>query len=327
MTFVVIGYGSIGRRHVNNLRALGIQSVVVEPNIMRQNEARKNSCEVFSSIESVQMRTEFRAVVICSPPKFHIEHLNWALANGKKVFLEKPIAMSLEECKSVRLEHHENIFVGYTYRWNEQFLQLKEIVEQGSIGKPFFARFTIGANLEDWHPWEDYRDFFMSKSFLGGGALLDESHFLELAIELFGIPDQVVGRQSKISNLEIDSDDYVFAQLRYQDLLVDIHLDLFSRPHKSMLEISGSLGSVICDLISKVNQLTISKSYANFETELYKFEYERNDVFSKMTQDFTIFVDSKDSNARVPFSRGLEVMSLIEKIRDKSKNNFWIAND
>jgi predicted dehydrogenase len=323
MRCVVFGYGSVGKRHTRNLKTLGVECLVIDPEISRQDEARNDDYEVFTSVSSLPNSSDFDAVLVCSPTKFHIEHLKWGLSLGKKIFLEKPISMNLMDCADIPSAHHKSVFVGYTYRWNTQFIELKDAVDSGLIGRPYYASFKVGMNLEDWHPWEHYVDFFMSKKSMGGGALLDESHFLELAIELFGMPRQIFGQQSKISNLTIDSDDYVCALLRYENLMVEVNLDLFRRPHQSSIEISGSQGSIFCDLVKRTNSFTLSKSYAKFDTEVREFSYDRNDMFLEMIRDFLLFVDSEKPNPRVPFSRGLEVMEVIEMIRESSLNEFW----
>jgi predicted dehydrogenase len=325
MNFLIIGFGSVGSRHARNLKELGISTIIVEPNAKKHREAEEEGYSSFFNLREIGSDCNFEAVIVCSPPVFHVEQTIWALGKDKKVFLEKPMGLNLDECKSLLKYDYSKVFVGYTYRWNPQYLNLKENVENGSVGVPYYANFNIGMNLEDWHPWENYREFFMSSDKLGGGALLDESHFLELAIDLFGLPEAISSLQSKVSSLEIESDDYVFAQLRYKKLLVDIKLDLFKRPHESLIQVYGPAGSINCDFIEKMNSLTTSTEYANAKSNLHTFKYERNDVFKNMMNDFLAFVKSENEIARVPFSRGLEVMLVIDKIREASLDQNWIT--
>jgi predicted dehydrogenase len=241
-----------------------------------------------------------------------------------KVFLEKPIGMNYNECALISKSFHNYIFVGYNYRWNPQFIELSDYLNKGTIGKPYFASFSIGMNLEDWHPWEKYNEFFMSDKLQGGGALLDESHFIELIIELFGIPSAIFGIQNKISSLNINSDDYVYAQLQYKNLVVDLNLDLFKRPHESIIKIYGENGSLVCDFINKTIHVTYYQKYAQTYSTIKKFEYDRNQIFIDMMKDFLTFVNSNASKPKVPFSRGLQVMNLIDKIRVSSKSQLWV---
>jgi predicted dehydrogenase len=325
MNFLILGFGSVGSRHARNLTALGISCLIVEPKVNRLEEAKIEGYVSFKDLNEVSNDFNFDAVLVCSPPVFHIEQTIWALERNKKVFLEKPIGLNLNECTKLLQYDYSKVFVGYTYQWNPQFLKLKEDISNDLIGKTYYANFAIGMNLEDWHPWENYRDFFMSSNELGGGALLDESHFLELAIDLFGLPEKITSTQSKISSLEIETDDYVFAQFKYEKLLVDIKLDLFKRPHESFLQVYGNKGSINCDFIRKTNGLTTSISYANTISNSYEFEYEKNDVFTNMMEDFLRFVYSETILPRVTIPRGLEVMLIIDKIKEASLKQNWVT--
>jgi predicted dehydrogenase len=325
MNFLIIGFGSVGKRHAQNLRELGISCLIVEPNMKKHTEAINDGYVAFNDLNQIGSNYSFDAVLICSPPAFHIEQAAWALEKDKTVFLEKPVGLNLKESKKLLSYDHSKVFVGYTYHWNPQFLKLKSSIESDLVGKPYYASFNIGMNLEDWHPWENYRNFFMSSYKLGGGALLDESHFIELAIDLFGLPKKIFSTQTKISNLEIETDDYVFAQFQYHELIVDVKLDLFKRPHESHIQIHGSAGSINCDFIEKTNSLITSTTYANYRLHSETFVYERNEVFKNMMIDFSSFVSSQNKIAKVSFLRGLEVMFLIDKIRKGSMKKNWIT--
>ncbi len=328
MIFLIIGYGSVGQRHAQTLVNLGNTCVVVEPNTSRLKLAEKNGHKGYVSLNNLDLQNQIDAVLICSPPAFHVEQTMWALSRELKIFIEKPIGTNFIECTSILQHNYKQIFVGYTYRWNPQFIRLQNDLKEGLIGTPYYANFEIGMNLEDWHPWENYRDFFMSRINLGGGALLDESHFIELAIELFGLPTRISSLQTKISNLDIETDDYVFTHFEYKDLLVDIKLDLFSRPHKSFIQVYGTKGSIYCDFIGKTNSLTTSDSYATSKNSFESFDYERQDVFKDMLQEYIKFIEAVNYIPRVPYHRGLEVMRLIEKIRKSSSSEIWeILND
>ena len=75
----------------------------------------------------------------------------------------------------------------------------------------------MSAHLADWHPWEQYQDFFMAKKNLGGGALLDESHWIDLMVWFFGLPQSIIGKVEKISDLDIETDDNVDFLSLYPD--------------------------------------------------------------------------------------------------------------
>jgi hypothetical protein len=80
-----------------------------------------------------------------------------------------------------------------------------------------------------------------------------------------------------------------------------------------------------CDFIRKTNGLTTSISYANTISNSYEFEYEKNDVFKNMMEDFLRFVYSESILPRVTIPRGLEVMLIIDKIKEASLKQNWVT--
>jgi predicted dehydrogenase len=99
------------------------------------------------------------------------------------------------------------LLLGYTWRWWPSLLKVKDLVAQQAVGQLRHVKFTMAAHLADWHPWERYQDFFMASEALGGGALLDESHWLDLMLWFFGMPQKLFAKVEKISDLEIETDD------------------------------------------------------------------------------------------------------------------------
>jgi predicted dehydrogenase len=122
MKFLIIGFGSIGKRHAVNLAELGVNISVVEPNQVKMNQAIQLGFKVYKSLEEFESKVDYEitAVIICTPPVLHIHHTKWAVNQNKKVFLEKPIGMNYEECSSLVSDSFKNLFVGYSYRWNPQ---------------------------------------------------------------------------------------------------------------------------------------------------------------------------------------------------------------
>jgi predicted dehydrogenase len=304
---------------------MGFDCTVVEPSEEKRAIAKNRNYISFKSLNDIQLKSEHSVAFVCTPPAYHIEQTIWALEREMRVFLEKPIGIGLKECRKLLSYDYSKIFVGYTYRWNLQFIALRQTIETGQIGTPYFANFSMGMHLEDWHPQENYREFFMSKKSLGGGALLDESHFIDLALALFGVPNKILGTVSKISELEIDSDDYVNIEMQYNSLIANITMNLFKRPHESKIEVYGTKGSIICDFTNKVNILTQTLEYAKSNTTIKKFNYSRNETFNSMLSEFIGFTISDELTPRVNFLQSLKVMEVVEKVRESNRLEKWIT--
>ena len=176
-----------------------------------------------------------------------------AVKNGLNILIEKPLGMDSNGwkrisniCKDKKLIN----YVAYCHRHIKYTQKFKKYIEKGLLGKVLNANVRWGSYFPDWHPWEDYRDFYMSKKEQGGGALLDESHGIDLIRYFFGEASEVFAIVDKISNLEITTDDNAFLTLKMKNnMLVQLSFDLISRSTFCRIEANGSEGSIIWDRV------------------------------------------------------------------------------
>lgn len=319
---LILGSGSVGRRHARNLHALGCNISCMDPRLDRLQQA---ATEVplqhrFTSLEAALQHTEeFTGIAVCSPPKFHVEQSLAGLDTNLPVLLEKPVAPEVVSCRKLceRLQQGGRLLLGYTHRWWEPVRRLHTLLTTGTVGPIRHARFMMSAHLADWHPWERYQDFFMASRDLGGGALLDESHFIDLMLWFFGMPDRLFARVEKISDLDITTDDLVDISAVYsQGLRVTIHLDLFGRPHEKLITIVGEKGTLQCCF--DPNEVRIGRSFApQWETEPYALE--RNEMFMGVAREFLEIVNGNRSTVTCTIVDGLKVLEVIEACRESQR--------
>lgn len=300
---LILGSGSVGKRHMKNFASLDCEISAMDPRKDRMEEAGKEidiKNKFLTSEEALKSGQKFDAAVVASPPKFHIDQTIELLKNDLPVLLEKPLAKTLEEAE--RLSNYLTskfppLVLGYTYRWWPSLAEMRSKILAHGIGKPLHATFRMSAHLADWHPWERYQDFFMASKDLGGGALLDESHWLDLMIWFFGMPEKVFADIGKISDLEIDTDDNVDMLVSYKNgFRVSLHLDLYGRPHQKSITIVGEKGSLVW----------------GFETDL-----DRNIMFMNLARDFLSVIDEK-LKSLCGIDDGLNVLKIIEAARKSS---------
>ena len=317
---LIIGTGSAGKRHATNLNALGCSVSCVDPRTDRLDAIADegiNLKAVFTSVEDAFANGDaFDGVVVASPPSFHVDQAVFALSRGRPVLLEKPVSPDLKSALKLSTAVKDTgvpLLLGYTWRWWPPLLKVKELVAQQAIGRLMYVKFTMAAHLADWHPWERYQDFFMSSKALGGGALLDESHWLDLMIWLFGMPEKLFGKVEKISELEIETDDNVDLLVYYdKDLRVSLHLDLYARPHEKSIQFAGENGT----LIWEPNQIKIGRTMEP-EWEIEEFGYDRNDMFISVATEF-LNILSGGSVQTCTIDDGVRVLNVIEAVRKSS---------
>ncbi len=325
---LVVGAGSVGKRHATNLAAEGCTISAVDPQARRMAEMA-SQVEVLGCFdrvdEALHVEKTFDGVVIASPPKFHVDQATTALQAGIPVLLEKPVSPDLAGARELAATVQAAgvpLLLGYTWRWWPPLVQVRSLLAEGAIGKMRHVRFVMSAHLADWHPWERYQDFFMASRELGGGALLDESHWVDLALWFFGAPERVQARIEKISDLEIDTDDNVDMTLVYGDgLRVSIHLDLYGRPHQKTIRFSGEDGAILWS--DSPNRVSVGKEAAGGWQET-DYTCERNDMFQGVVREFLGVLDGKPVQT-CSIDDGVGVLQVLEAARRSSEEERTVA--
>jgi predicted dehydrogenase len=326
---VIVGTGSVGKRHARNLSDLGCAVSCVDPRKDRLDEIAGEGVtlkSVFASLEEAFAAEEtFDGVVVGSPPSFHLDQSIAALKRGKPVLLEKPVSPDLSSALKLQSAVHDTkvpLLLGYTWRWWPPLLKVKDLVARQAVGQLRHVKFTMSAHLADWHPWERYQDFFMASEALGGGALLDESHWLDLMLWFFGVPEKLFAKIEKISDLEIETDDNVDMLVYYpNDMRVSLHLDLYARPHEKTIQFVGENGT----LIWEPNRIKLGKGM-DPDWEIEEFNYDRNDMFVEVAKEF-LHVLSGGSVTTCTIDDGARVLNLIEAARMSSSSEKVVEID
>jgi predicted dehydrogenase len=324
---LIIGSGSVGKRHARNLAALGCRISCVDPRAERRRELAAET-PVVGAHESAEVALRARgldAVVVASPTAYHPADTIAALEAKLPVLLEKPVAKSATEARAMLAAEQRAgvpVLLGYTWRWWPPLKRVRELLDAKAIGNVRHVQFHMSAHLADWHPWEPYQEFFMASAVQGGGALLDESHWIDLMVWLFGDPKELIGRVEKISDLEIDADDNVDVLAIFQNgLRVSLHLDLYGRPHEKFIRFIGESGTLMWS--ADPNRIAIGRESAQVWKE-ETFTCERNDMFVAVAKEF-LDVIARRTKPSCTLAQGVGVMELIEAIRRSSKDGRAVA--
>jgi predicted dehydrogenase len=327
---LVIGAGSVGNRHLRNFSSLGCLLSAMDPRADRLDEAagEVRMQRKFTDLkEALAVSDLFSGVIVCSPTKFHVDQCIASLDAGLPVFLEKPVSMKASSAEKLARAVESSgvpLLLGYTYRWWPVIQELKNRLNQNVLGQILHVQCIMSAHLADWHPWERYQDFFMSSKDLGGGALLDESHFLDLMLWFFGMPNEVFARIEHLSQLEIETDDNVDSWLVYENgPRIMMHLDLYGRPHQRDIIIRGDQGTLHWSV--DPNRIRFSRS-AGLEWEDSTYTCERNDMFLNAAKEFMQILDTGKAPS-CTIHDGLAVMRIIEAMQQSSKTGRTIKLD
>ncbi len=317
---LIIGAGSVGKRHTRNLSAVGCRISCADPRADRRAELAAETAIAgsFATAEEALAAGGLDAVVVATPTACHRENTLAALEAGLPVLLEKPVAKTLADATDMLVAERESavpVLLDYTWRWWPPLARVKDLLRGGAVGPLRHVQFHMSAHLADWHPWEPYQQFFMASAAQGGGALLDESHWIDLMVWLFGSPAHLIGRVEKISDLDIDSDDTVDALVVYPNgLRISIHLDLYGRPHEKFIRFVGDGGTLMWS--AEPNRIAIGHESGQVWKE-ERFDCERNDMFVAVAREFVDVVEGR-APPSCTLGEGARVMALVEAIRTSS---------
>lgn len=308
------GLGAIGQRHLRNLHALVGSSLQVAAFRTRRHAAviterldldREASVEsmygirVFDEFETALEVFKPRLVFVCNPTSLHLETALMAARAGANLFIEKPLAASLdgaEELARVVEEKGLTTLVGFQMRLHPCFLKLRQLLADEAIGRLIAVRARQGEYLPGFHPYEDYRQSYASKEALGGGVILTQIHDIDYLVALLGVPERVFAMGGHLSSLEIDVEDVASISLEMQRdgraLPVHLHQDFIARPPVRACCLLGEAGSIEVDFV----RASVARAGPSGEVvESLSFpEFERNQMFVDLLHNLLGCLDGKE---------------------------------
>lgn len=180
----IVGLGRLGLEHARNLAFKIPNAELIAVCSVVQAEVDKVQKEwgipnAYTDYDEMIKNEELEAVAILSPSPLHVEHITKALDRGLHVFVDKPLGVTVEECKRAEKaveKHSDKVFmIGFMRRYDPSFANAKKLVEEGKIGKPFLFK---GTSLDPEHSIEGAIRFAATS----GGIFIDMSvHDIDLA--------------------------------------------------------------------------------------------------------------------------------------------------
>lgn len=289
-----VGIGSIGRRHLVNvetfLKQRGDTCVIDLYRTAIRNDV--DSCyHQYLYANPLPHNLLYDIVFITNPTSLHEEALRKFIGHTKAFFIEKPIFgdTDIDEELMQQLDIITN-YVACPLRYNP----VLQYVHEYNLCKDAIAvRAICSSYLPEWRPNTDYRQCYSAHREMGGGVGIDLIHEWDYLTWFLGMPEECHSIQTKISNLEIDSDDIAIYIAKTKNTSIEVHLDYFGRKPIRQLEIFLPDDTVKCDLLQ--GSITYLKSGKQLQLNA-----ERNAFQMKEISYFFDIVDKKiktDSSA------------------------------
>lgn len=250
MKFLVVGLGSMGKRRVRNLQALGYRDIAC---FDRREDRIAEAVEKYATKpyrDFAAALDDFRpdALVISTSPRYHMDYAEVAADRGIPCFIEA----SVIEADRILALHRRVAGTGplmapsCTMRYFPGPRKVKELIAAGTIGKVLNFNYQTGQWLPDWHPWEDIRDFYVSDPETGGCREIVPFELTWLN-DVFGTPEPLACAKAKLSAMNADIDDLYHCLLRYPDnVLGNVTVEVLSRPAACRdMRVIGSKGELV----------------------------------------------------------------------------------
>lgn len=291
---LVVGAGSIGRRHMRNLQALGYhQLAACDLNLERlQPIVEELDIQPFIDYEQALKILKPQVVLICTPPIYHIPQARRAVDFGAHVLIEKPVSYTMDgvdELNHAAMQSKRVIQVAYNLRFHPGLQKIKALVYAGHIGKVLWGHVEVGQYLPDWRPWQDYRQSYTAQKRLGGGIILDASHEIDYVLWMLGMPSELTCMAGKVSSLDVDVEDCATILLRFADYTqIDIHMDFVQRSYTRSCKLVGETGTIEWNFTSD----TIRVGGAD-RNESLSYEFSPNDMYVAELEHFFKCIDGQ----------------------------------
>ena len=302
MRALVIGYGSIGARHVRLLSELGCSTAVVSARNIDFPIVYDNMAAALSA------HCPDYVVVANSTHQHHDALLSLAECgfNGR-VLVEKPL---FDHVRSIPRSSFHRLMVAYNLRWHPALQRLR-----AAIGGQFVlsVQAYVGQYLPDWRPQSDYRQSYSASVERGGGVLRDLSHELDYLCWILGSWKSVAAIGGHFSPLVIDSDDLyavllqcercpaITLQLSYLDRAAQRRVLVNTSNHT--YELDFIRGTFACDGI--LEQVPVERDHTY--REMHR---------AVLNSDFSNFCSEDE---------GLQIMDLIAAIERANERKEWVS--
>lgn len=279
MKILFIGFGSIAKKHLGNLKILFANEELIVDVIKRKNQVDEKYQNDINHIwvDYNQLNCNYDIIFVTNPTDVHFEALHYALKWSNNLFIEKPIFNHTNyDIKFLEKNKDKKIYVACPLRYNPVIQYIKDNINVQSI---YSVRSICSSYLPNWRPNTDYRKNYTCKK-ENGGVAIDLIHELDYLLYLFGEPEILLKQEYKVSDLEIEASDIAMYVGKFASSTVELHLDYFGKESRRKIELITKNGLIVGDLLQQKVVLENSEI----------IDFENVDIFVKELEHFINYI-------------------------------------
>lgn len=302
MKVLVIGLGSIGRKHVSAIKSIQPDAVIYA---YRSNKEAEIFLDVINIYSYCEVPEDIDFVIISNITSLHETTIYEVLPFDCPLFIEKPVLSNLSNAASISKDIKERKLITYVacnLRFHPAVRFIKEYL---AMHNPRINEVNVyaGSYLPDWRPRKNFKDTYSAHEDMGGGVHLDLIHELDYCTWVFGFPQSVSSIKRSVSSLKINSIDSARYFLKYNDYSIDIGLNYFRRDTKRVIEILTDKDTIEADLIK--NEVISIKN----NEQIFKSEFTILDTYRDQMQYFIEMIQHKRSPMN-DFENAVKVLEI-----------------
>jgi predicted dehydrogenase len=317
----VLGCGKIAERHILAYRKLPTEVVIADVvTDAAQRMAERYGMAFRDHPDEILNDPTVTAVDICVPTVHHRDAILEALAHGKHIFCEKPLCRTLTEAHEIQQVARQServLMVGYLQRFHPAFQMVKEALDEGIIGRPYFALFRVGGR-GDHATWKHQHT-------AGGGAVLEMLvHKLDQLVWFFGPAERVEVliyntlrpvRTIRGEQVQADAEDLVVLEIEAGGVRVLCEGDFVTPSYMDHMEVQGDNGSIFSSLLHFMPTIIHCKEKRGLFNEGSNFyNFPMVNLFESELTHFIETIENGHRNNINSLEDSIHVMEIIEHI-------------
>jgi len=298
---LIIGCGSIGARHLYNLKSLGFSTIAIfDENKQKLNDlSKKYDVTKFSSLDSALSIFKPDFSIVCTYPSTHIKLASICINFNSHVFIEKPLSSSLNGIESMlKKADRKNlkVAVGYNLRFDAGLNLLKKNIKKYTNHTPLSILSEWGHNIKWWKPGNNFKNHYILQK--RNGIILDDSHEYDYVRWL--LDDVVVSvycqtRKSKTIKTQTESIASIILKFK-KGTIATFVIDYMRPYYERKCHVICETGDFKWEFVpkndnwkqyeTKANSLVSSRFVNHRKIKTEKFDVKLNDMYVNEIKDF-----------------------------------------
>lgn len=328
---LIIGLGSMGKRRVRNLQALGIENIVgLDIRSDRRDESElEYKIIIIDSFEEAIQRFKFSAIIISLPPEIHHVYMKKCIGLGISTFIEASVVDTDFEL-IIRQANEKGVCLApsCTLFFHPAIKKIANIIQNNELGRISNFLYHSGQYLPDWHTYEDVSQYYVSNKETGGGREIVPFELTWITL-ILGFPTRVVGLYKNAINIKgaENIDDTYNLLMDYGHSIFNLSVDVVSRHATRRLLINGDKKQLYWNWDDNMIKIFDPESKEweeiKYETISAQGGYNKNITEQMYIDEMDAFL--KAAKKQKPFPNSLEhdhkVLKVLYSVESSDKNN------